>query len=451
MDNKPIILTEDISLVEHDLRNVYRHYKAHTAVSDDVKFKKKENIGTMSKAILKHRIQNLTGKSLPVIESEMGQSFDSVDEVRKLAKLLLLEAFGKLPFMAEAPQVAVGKKRPIDTEADEPFRKRSRKSTTATSSSNRDLVDSCRIDVSEKKSRRSFLDRRVEPLAEPIIEDENMAEVVEDDLIDIGPNPTPQMVAMKRKSLAAKKGTASPRKKAVGKIGGSSPAVIASKTAVALPSLAHFPGDKDSSLFLVKADLGDKKFGPLEFTKVQKLVGPNFQGANLIFLHTPVEWSPADVFTLVMNVKLLNRKAKLNSFLVLIGCGVSNVNLFRDALYSHSKHVQLVVFENEEMNKNAESNATMLRDTTALFLLAYFFSGCEDENTLPPSRMTRPGATTCFRTKSAEDLENTVIHTFSEEGDWVFDVCCKGRELSLAGKVTVFSTWHDHFCTSLHF
>lgn len=49
-------------------------------------------------------------------------------------------------------------------------------------------------------------------------------------------------------------------------------------------------------------------------------------------------------------------------------------------------------------------------------------------------RMVRPGATTCLHTKNVEDLENTIIHTFSEEGEWVLDICCKSRELSLAAQ-----------------
>ena len=48
--------------------------------------------------------------------------------------------------------------------------------------------------------------------------------------------------------------------------------------------------------------------------------------------------------------------------------------------------------------------------------------------------MVRPGTSTCFFTSDSEDLENTVIHTFSEEGDMIFDVCCGSRELTLAAQ-----------------
>ena len=48
--------------------------------------------------------------------------------------------------------------------------------------------------------------------------------------------------------------------------------------------------------------------------------------------------------------------------------------------------------------------------------------------------MVRPGATTCFHTKSSEDLENNIVFSLSEEGDWIMDLCSGGRELSLAAQ-----------------
>ena len=94
-------------------------------------------------------------------------------------------------------------------------------------------------------------------------------------------------------------------------------------------------------------------------------------------------------------------------------------------------------------NKDARTNETMLRETAAIFLMAYFFPGCQDENSLPDSKMVRSGMTTVMHTNDNEDLENTVIHAFTEEEDWVFDVCCGSRELSLAG--TIFSPFENHF------
>ena len=66
-------------------------------------------------------------------------------------------------------------------------------------------------------------------------------------------------------------------------------------------------------------------------------------------------------------------------------------------------------------NKDARTNATMLRETAAIFLMAYFFPGCQDENSLPDSKMVRSGMTTVMHTNDNEDLENTVIHAFTEE------------------------------------
>ena len=76
----------------------------------------------------------------------------------------------------------------------------------------------------------------------------------------------------------------------------------------------------------------------------------------------------------------------------------------------------------------------MLRSTTKLFLLAYFFPNCDREGSLPQSHMVRPNLTTSFRTKNIEDLENTIIHSLSEEGDWILDVYCGNRELALAAQ-----------------
>ena len=44
--------------------------------------------------------------------------------------------------------------------------------------------------------------------------------------------------------------------------------------------------------------------------------------------------------------------------------------------------------------------------------------------------------TTCFHTKSIEDLENNIVLGLSEEGDWILDLCCKSRELSLSAQKT---------------
>ena len=82
----------------------------------------------------------------------------------------------------------------------------------------------------------------------------------------------------------------------------------------------------------------------------------------------------------------------------MVGCGIENVNLLVSALKRHTRHVQVIVFERDDMvsgpivividsrllsnfslsflffqNKNSSSN--VLRETTTLFILAYFFPG----------------------------------------------------------------------------
>merc|ERR550532_710488 len=69
-----------------------------------------------------------------------------------------------------------------------------------------------------------------------------------------------------------------------------------------------------------------------------------------------------------------------------------------------------------------------------LFFLWHTFFLVVKMNSLPDSKMVRSGMTTVMHTNDNEDLENTVIHAFTEEEDWVFDVCCGSRELSLAAQ-----------------
>ena len=59
-DSKPLILTDDITLVGHDLSNVLKYLKLEELELEsypNVQFKKKENIATLAKSVLKHRIQ----------------------------------------------------------------------------------------------------------------------------------------------------------------------------------------------------------------------------------------------------------------------------------------------------------------------------------------------------------------------------------------------------------
>ena len=115
MDGKPLILNDNISLVNKDLSNVYRNWieNGDNQCQFDVKFKKKEDVNGLSKSLLKHRILTLTGKNLVNIESEMGKSLDTVEELRKFSKVLLHEAFGKLPIAMETSTTA-SRKRTLD-------------------------------------------------------------------------------------------------------------------------------------------------------------------------------------------------------------------------------------------------------------------------------------------------------------------------------------------------
>jgi len=437
MAEKPLIMSDDMSLVGHDLSSVFAHWKGNdfNFPSREVQFKKKESIDNMAKSVVKHRIQSLTGKNLPTIEADLGKPIESVQDLRRLAKLFLLEAFGKLPHKEEkkVDDQVKGRKRVLEetpeTRGGEPVLKRGRKSLAATSTQRN-------IPTPTRSSRRSMLpsiplqETKEMDIDDKVVEEEEEEDQI--DLSDLGPNPTPQMIELKKKQKAGKKGSSTNGLAAPPLVQKSSAKSIAKRPV--LPAKANFSGNKNNAVYLVAADVMDKEQNAFEYTKLQNHLGDEFKGANLTFIHSYVEWNPADVFALLMNVKLLNRKAKLDSFLVMLGCGISNIHLFREALFRHTKHVQLVVFEKQDMNKDARTNATMLRETAAIFLMAYFFPGCQDENSLPDSKMVRSGMTTVMHTNDNEDLENTVIHAFTEEEDWVFDVCCGSRELSLAAQ-----------------
>lgn len=423
MDSKPIVLTDDHSLVDHDLSNVYAHWLIENPPiidQQDIKFKKKEQIETLKKSVLKHRIRLLTGKDLPVIETEVGKSFGNDDDLKKLARLLILEAVGKLP---NIPKPTVSRKRAFDDagEVEEPTKKKGRRSLAPTPAAT----------TPKRPARKSMLPQipivtRSEP--EPMEANE---EESEDDLdyTDLGPNPTEQMKELKRKKMQNKTGAGSTSKKAIPVASPSVKKLVPKK--VEVPARNEFPGE-NCSIYLIQANIAEVSLGFLDFAELQKVVGPNFPGAHLTFIHTPVEWSPTDVFAVSMKVKHLNRIANQDIYTIMVGCGIENVNLLVSALKRHTRHVQVIVFERDDMNKNSSSN--VLRETTTLFILAYFFPGCDKEGITPSVPMVRPNLTTCFRTKNIEDLENTIIHSFSEEGDWILDICCGRRELSLAAQ-----------------
>ena len=185
------------------------------------------------------------------------------------------------------------------------------------------------------------------------MEQDELEEEVEEelDLTDLGPNPTPQMIEMKKKQIAAGRKSPTKGKATTGKSGSGSRATKSMKArkVVVVPPKPQFTGNKNNAIYLMAADVLDKTQGALELAKLRSHVGPSFNGANLTFVHTYTDWSPTDIFGLAMDIKKLNRKAELDSFLMLFGCGISDIHLFREALYRHTKHVQLVVFEKQDL------------------------------------------------------------------------------------------------------
>jgi len=122
-----IVLTTENSLENVDLTAAFQAVKENVTVS--ARFKKKEDLVNISKSILKHRIQTLTGRNIKKIEEEMkyrpvdvNETGMNIDVMKKLAHCLILLAEGELEGDAAAPeepapaptpiQPLAGKKRP---------------------------------------------------------------------------------------------------------------------------------------------------------------------------------------------------------------------------------------------------------------------------------------------------------------------------------------------------
>ena len=107
MENSTVVLHQDANLRGKDLTRVYQYFKGNKPLPNtSARFKKKEPLEGMAKSILKHRIQTLTEKNIPAIESELGyQSPDgaglTVDMLKRLAHFLILEACGELEQLPE--------------------------------------------------------------------------------------------------------------------------------------------------------------------------------------------------------------------------------------------------------------------------------------------------------------------------------------------------------------
>jgi len=255
-------------------------------------------------------------------------------------------------------------------------------------------------------------------------ENENLALLEEDEEETeefLASNPTPLMkeMMMKRKSFGTKT-IKSPSK--IVKVKPPSP--------IRPPSpapRADFVGASNSRVYLLAGDPMD-----LKFTKIISTLplSAQFPGAHLTVVHTPAEWSPHEVFQVSKQIKQLNKDAGLDSFVILVGTGLHNVHMNMEALTRHTQHVQFITFHREDANVDVESGK--LRETTSFFIAAYFFPGCDKSDSTLPSKMVRDGYTTCFRTDSTAHLERSIIDCFSEAGEWLFDLCCGKRQLSLA-------------------
>lgn len=413
------------------------------------RFKKKEDIERMTKSILKHKIQTLTGKSIKTLEEEMDYrpknpdepSMD-IDTMRRLASSLVLLATNELPdYPAPAPApVQVGSKRSAPAgESGGSARKVSRRSmAVATSSSEAVTNGSAKkpsrrsvaaipsngslLQTPGRRTRKSEMNNTVASGVSSVSQSvtnclgpdkdlaEHLASVEEDEEKDETlANPTPHMKELikKRKSVAPTVNTPkkSPVKKAASKAGaskakvssvssdeGSQPGAIVRPASP--PPRQDFPGPDRNKVYLVSGDPMDLKLSKIISTLP---LSAQFSGAQLTVVHTPADWTPTEIFLVTKHIKMMNKEAGLESFVVLVGTGLSNVHMNIEALSRHTKHVQFVTFHREDANKGLETGK--LRETTSFFLASYFFPGCEKEGSTLPTKMVRDGYTTCFRTE----------------------------------------------------
>ena len=209
----------------------------------------------------------------------MGKSFENDSELKKLARLLILEAVGKLP---KIPKPTVSRKRAFVDDAcevEEPTKKKGRRSLAPTPAAT----------TPKRPTRKSMLPQiPIVTMSEPEPMEANEEESEDDlDYTDLGPNPTEQMKELKRKKMQNKKGASSTPKKALPVASPSVKKLVPKK--VEVPARNEFPGE-DCSVYLIQANIAEVSLGFLDFAELQKVVGPNFPGAHLTFIHTPVEW-----------------------------------------------------------------------------------------------------------------------------------------------------------------
>ena len=393
-------------------------------ILSQVQFKKKEALATMPKSILKHRIHTATGQDAKKIEEALGynQVRDGfgmdVAEYRKLARLIILEANGMLKEQtAKRPLPAAVA---IAANASPPA-KRKRKAAAVTPEPPAPANDEEDADGDTLAPLMSAASRKRPKSA-------RRSEFVH----------TPVPAVAKRTS---RRSLQTPMPAAAS---ASVPVLPTTSTLRQPPTKTRsmgYPGPtytgpdgegRKSNIYLVAARNSPTSVA-LRYRELKAAV-PDFPGFNLSVLHTLADWGPPEVFSAVQAIRFLNRDAQLDSFLVLVGCGLSNVHMYMEALARQTSHVQFVVLEREDQDPATGFNYGRLRETTSYFLLAYFFPGSDRSGSKLPQRMVRDGATTCLRAASTEELENAIVHTLTEEGDWILDFACRRRELILAAQ-----------------
>jgi hypothetical protein len=404
-----VVLSDEKALVGQDLSPAESWFRKTSKAPLPVplaRFRKKEATEKLGKSVLKHRLQTLTGLNAADMEARLGFNIKagrvmSADETRRLAHFFILQANGQLPGHSEngdAPSADEDQGQSNVPEQQATSLKRpSRRSLAAFR-----LVPPVESSVG-RRGRRSLavvpettmacrLKAKNVPLE--IREEEETAE--EEDLSgaddDLGmENPTPAMLQQKRKSLGKAKAaevavaTAASTKTRTGgatkkrpasqssppsvptssqpiakrpKVRPSSTVAVSAKKKVSakeVPQLLGFAGASGSRAHLLVAD-------PLTLSldELKNGVG-EFQGANLAIVHTPAAWQPAQVFNVVRVVREVNRSAGLDSFLVLVGCGLTNVHMFREALCRQTAHVQFVVFERNDQGWSVRSKRAFLQ------------------------------------------------------------------------------------------
>ena len=85
------------------------------------------------------------------------------------------------------------------------------------------------------------------------------------------------------------------------------------KTVEAAPALAYFPGMNNSKILFVESDISSGNFGPKDFLKIPQnhLNSNEFHGVDFTFLHTPIEWTPKELFKTVQSIKTMNKNVGL--------------------------------------------------------------------------------------------------------------------------------------------